>query len=156
MSNFNFEPQDLSLSISYDGFIDQLGNFYIVKERGKEDLSDSFNSWALKYMNEKCRKITMVQSYPMLLELSNLSSSLDFLVHCYGFIYYSHDLVFDLPIVLLPNFNIAGKRASSDQMECLCRIMLINNEQPQNKEFIVDSSIFEYNGLIEEEGGKIK
>lgn len=53
MTNFNFEPQDISLCTKYDGFIDKYGNYYIVKEKRSTNSLLGHNEWAEQYMKEK-------------------------------------------------------------------------------------------------------
>lgn len=155
MTSFNFEPQDIALCTKYDGFIDKLGNYYIVKERRKSSLSSGHNEWAEQYM--KHNKLNLIgKTYSMLLSLSKLRCPADYLIHCFGFAYYSHDSLLYKPIIMLPNPNYFGNRATSEQIETLFQVMLFNKENPYNKEILIDSNIYEYSGLDEEIGGRFK
>lgn len=157
MTNFNFEPQDISLCTKYDGFIDKYGNYYIVKEKRSTNSLLGHNEWAEQYMKEKKLNVTQFnQTYSMLLALSKLNGPAEFLIHCYGYAYYSHDPILYKPIIMLPNPHISGNSATSDQIEALFKIMLFNNENPYNKEILIDSNIYEYSGLDEEIGGKFR
>lgn len=155
MSKFNFEPQDVTLCKRYDGFIAPNGDYYIVKERRNTMSRIGHNEWAEEYLKEKKLQTSeSSKSYSMLLALSQLRGPAEILIHCYGFVYYSHDPFLYKPIVLLPKPKIFGNRATSSQMDTLFEVMLLNNEDPLNLEIFVDSNIYEYNGL--EERGKMK
>ena len=149
MNKLDFNTYDVKESINYDGFIDLSGNFYRVKIKNGDDI---FNDWAAKYMEKN--RFTGLQfqpSYSMLLSLTKIKSSIELLVNCYGFVYYNH--IDDKPIVMLPNPHIAGNRVAPIQLESLIEIMKLNNENPIDKEFIIDANKFYYNGL---DGGKMK
>ena len=102
--------------------------------------------------NKKIKVSYFNQTYSMLLSLSKLKGPADYLIHCCGYVYYSHDPIFLKPIILLPKPEYAGKKASPSQIESLYKIMLINNENPLDKEILIDSNIYEYTGLDDMEG----
>lgn len=156
MNKFNFEPQDITMCKKYEGFIDRDGNYYIVKERRNAMSKLGHNEWANQFMKEKnLKNFQISQTYSMLLALSKLNGPAEYLIHCFGYVYYSHDTLVYKPIIILPKKQIFGLSATSSQMETLYEIMLLNNEHPENLEIFVDSNIDEYYGL-DEIGGKIR
>lgn len=152
---FNFEPQDIKKCTRYDGFISPNGDYYIVKERRNSMSMIGHNEWAKEYMKIKnLRTFQINQSYSMLLALSKLNGPAEYLIHCFGFIYYSHDPILYKPIIILPKKSIFGLTATSSQMDSLYEIMTLNHEHPENLLIFIDSNIDSYCGL--DEGGKIR
>ena len=157
MSSFNFEPQEIKMGIKYDGFIAPNGDFYIVKEKRNSMSLVGHNEWAQQYMKiKKLKNFQAQQTYSMLLALSKLNGPAEYLIHCFGFVYYSHDPLLYKPIIILPNKAIFGYSATSYQLETLYDIMLLNKEKPEKIELFTDSNIYEYSGLDEEFGGRIR
>lgn len=158
MSNFDFTPyDDVANYNKYDGFFDQEGRFYKVKLRRSSMFSNGHNEWAEQYMKEhNMSKLDIPHTYSALLNLSKLNGPAEVLINCYGFAYYGHDPIYYKPIIILPDPKIAGYKATSEQIESLFKIMLLNNEKPYNKEILIDSNILIYNGLDEEMEGKIR
>jgi len=151
----NLEPQDISFSKYYDGFIGPKGEFYIVKLRRNTMSLTGHNEWAEEFIKvNKLMTPKLSQSYSMLLALSKLNGHAEYLIHCFGFVYYSHDPIYYKPIIILPKIKIFGNKANSSQMETLYNIMKINNEHPENIELFIDSNIDTYIGL-DEIGGNL-
>lgn len=144
---FDFNSYNFAIAEYFDGFIGPQGDYYHVKPMGQSD--DFHNVWAEQYIKLLCDK-----DYNDYFKLPGISDFTDLLVNIFGFIYYNHDCKSLQPIIKLPNHGIAGKRTTNNQIETLIEIMLINNEDPLHKEFVIDADIFYYNGL--DNGGCIK
>ena len=82
----NLEPQDISFSKYYDGFIGPKGEFYIVKLRRNTMRLTGHNEWAEEFIKvNKLMTPKLSQSYSMLLALSKLNGHAEYLIHCVGF-----------------------------------------------------------------------
>ena len=137
--NFDFNYHKLEDAKQFDGFIGKNGRFYVVKTKGYD--KNFHNLWAECYVKKFC------QDYDEFFQLIGINDYIDLLVNIYGFVYYSHDSVYLRPIIQLPNHHLASKKPTSNQIESLIEIMLMNNEEPLNKEFLVDAEMFNYNEL---------
>lgn len=146
MKKFDFNSYQFDIAEYYDGFIGPNGEYFHVKVKGEN--GDIHNMWAEQYIKLLCKDDNCF------LKLSGISDYTDLLVNVFGFIYYNHDSKYLKPVIKLPNYYIAGKKAMSNQIETLIEIMLINKEDPLHKEFIIDTQIFHYNGS--DDGGCIK
>lgn len=133
MFDFN-KYDDIALVKDYDGFIDKYGNFYKVcprmKKSRKEIKKDSHNAWAQKFITEKLnvKDFRFNPTTSALFTLSTLGGPAEILVHCFGYVYYSHDSLFHKPIIKIPNPKIANYKINEYQIDTLSSIMLMNNE----------------------------
>ena len=133
MFDFN-KYDDVALIKDYDGFIDKYGNFYKVcprmKKLRKEIRKDSHNEWAQQFITEKLniKDFKFNPTTSALFTLSTLRGPAEILVHCFGYVYYSHDSVFHKPIIKLPNPKIANYKITDDQLNTLYLIMTMNKE----------------------------
>ena len=146
----DFNPYEISVSRYFDGFIDPQGKYYIVKEKGQEE--DLFNIWSKQFI-EQITKVYYTEiklNIKTILNLQKIDTFTDLLINLFGYIYYNHDQEFKKPIIKLPDPNICNISATSDQIEALYKIMQINNENPIDKEFIIDATINYYNGIEED------
>ena len=150
MNNFDFNPHNVTASSEYDGFVDCAGNYYRVKEKGSSTSDHSV--WAEQFLkaNLNLPKLQINPNYSTLFSLMNSTDFSELLINFFGFAYYNHDSLYLKPIVKLPNPAIAGRKATSEQIESLIKIMDINRENPYNLEFLIDSNMFYYNGVDEE------
>lgn len=149
-----FSPYAVNVSEHFDGYIDQYGRYYIVKEKGSSE--ELHNLWAKDFLKKYSSvfKVDVNLDYNIISNIKKLNNYEDILINIFGFISYKHDSKYFEPVVKLPNPEIAGQKASKDQIEALYIIMDINDEDPVTKDFMIDANIFYYNGL--EEGGYIK
>lgn len=83
----------------------------------------------------------------LLFGLSRISGPASLLVHCYGFVYYSHEPIYQKPIIILPNEKIAGHRVTEEQLNSLFEMMIINRENPCDNPIFFNDDDIEYNGL---------
>lgn len=147
----DFNSYELNVSEYFDGFIDPQGKYYKVKEKGtKEDL---FNTWSKKYI-EIITQVYYTElrfNYKNILNIKKINSFTELLINLFGYVYYNHDSDKNQPIIKLPDPNLCDVCATSDQIEALYQIMLINHENPQDKEFLIDATMNYYNGIEETE-----
>lgn len=139
----------------YDGFIDPEGDFYRVKKLGSND--GDHNLWAQNYFEKTLgTKVPFVGSnVSLMLSIAKLNGPSDFLIHMYGFIYYSHDGLLYKPIVKLPNTKLFGKNASSKSLDTLFNIALVNDELEIVQSIFEDGEV-SYNGLVDDEYERTK
>ena len=152
----DFNSYEISQSEHFDGFIDPQGKYYKVKERGtKEEL---FNLWSKKYIEiiTQVYYTELKLNYRNILNIKKIESFTDLLINLFGYVYYNHDSESKKPIIKLPDPSLCDVSATDDQIEAIYKIMLINNENPMNKEFLIDATINYYNGLEDEEERKIR
>lgn len=154
MNSLDFNSYNLEVSKFFDGFIDPQGNYYKVKEKGKNDCTHDL--WAKKFITriKKSFNLELNVNHSAFLDILSIDNFTDLLVNGFGFAYYNHDSIYLKPIIKLPNPDIANRKVTNEQIESLIKIMLINDEDPYHKEFLIDANMFYYNGL--EEGGCIK
>lgn len=150
---YDFNKYDDALEIyRYEGFIDRLGNFYKVSKRGekifdeKGRVRDSHNNWAEAYLREKMniKNFKFNPTASALFTLAKLNSPAEILIHCFGFVYYSHDPVYYKPIIKPPDPKIANYKVTEDQLNMLFSIMLLNKENTNISIFFGDDDSFDY------------
>lgn len=159
MSKFDFNTyDDLITCRGYDGFFDQDGNYYKVKDRRSNMMNNSHNEWAEKYIKEKLNIVDLDinPTYSALYALTQIKGPAELLVHCFGYVYYSHDPMCYKPIIIKPNPKIAGKKATNMQLDMLFEMMLMNNENPFENPIFTSDDIYYYDGLGESMGGNNK
>lgn len=147
---FDFEKYDDANQVKdYDGFIDKLGNFYKVCKRNKKIYEDSHNKWAEQFIKEKLNisDFKLNPSVSMLLCLSKMNGPAEILIHCFGFVYYSHDPIYLKPIIKVPNPKIASYKVTKEQLDMLSMVMLLNNEDINIPIFFDDNEEYSYCGL---------
>lgn len=132
---------DLMLVSKHDLFINKLGEYYKIKKTLSKD-SMNHNIWALKYLEEINDKEKYV----------GLSPS-EVLIHKYGFLYYSHDMLLYKPIIKIANPKYFKEKVTREQLDSLFDIMIINDENP----FIVPmlngkKNIYDYEEMNYERG----
>ena len=152
----DFNPYEINVSEYFDGFIDPNGNYYKVKEKGTRE--EIFNIWAKEYIEKITSKyyIELRFNYQNILNLKKIQSFTELLINLFGFVYYNHDSELNKPIIKLPDPNLCNISATYDQIEALYHIMKLNNENPTDKEFLIDATINYYNGNNEQIEGKIR
>ena len=135
-TTFDFTKYDDVTQINrYEGFIDRNGNFYKVCKRGekitdeKGMIRDSHNLWAEAFLKEKLsvKNFKFNPSVSELFALSSLNGPAEILIHCFGYVYYSHDPIYYKPIIKGPNPKIASYRITEEQLNTLFSVMLLNN-----------------------------
>jgi hypothetical protein len=135
---YDFNKYDDATQVNrYEGFIDKNGYFYKVCKRGQKitdetgRIRDSHNLWAEAFLREKLnvKDFKFNPTASALLTLSRLSGPAEILIHCFGFVYYSHDPVFYKPIIKVPDPKISNYKATEEQLDTLYTIMLLNNEK---------------------------
>ena len=121
---------DFKDAIGYDGFIDKYGNFYKVCKKNKKDVRDSHNEWAKQFIKEKynINDFKFNPTASAILTLTKLHGSAEILIHCFGYVYYSHDPFYLKPIIKVPNPKISGYKVTSAQLDMLFLIMNCHNE----------------------------
>ena len=135
---YDFNKYDDVVDIhGYEGFIDRNGCFYKVVKRGEKitdengNIRNSHNNWAEAYlktiMNINNFKFNPTAS--ALFTLTKLSGPAEILVHCFGFVYYSHDPYYYKPIIKVPNPKIANYKVTEEQLDMLFSIMVMNKEK---------------------------
>lgn len=148
----DFNKYDDILKIKgYDGYIDQDGNFYRVKQKLRATCNHEI--WAEEYLKKNPTKYNDIKvEDSLLLNLVKLNTCTEKLIHLYGFVYYSHDELLFKPIIKLPNPKIFGRRVTASQLDTLYGILLINNENTNIP--IFDGDTLDYVGL-EDEGKEV-
>lgn len=154
---FDFNKYDDAAQINrYEGFIDRTGNFYKVCKRGekitdsKGRIRDSHNLWAEAFLRDRLsiKKFEFNTSISALLALSSLNGPAEILIHCFGFVYYSHEPIYYKPIVKTPNPKISNYKITEEQLDMLYNIMILNNEDT-NIGIFFDEDVYDYNGVEE-------
>jgi len=116
--NIDMEQYDDCILVrNYNLFIDPDGLFYRINRINKSGIDH--NVWALEYF----KKINSIY------ESKHLSPA-EVLIHKYGFLYYSHDMLVGKPIVKIANPIYYKKHVSDEELDSLFQVMLINNEDP--------------------------
>ncbi len=131
MNELNFTPYDDMIDVKgYDGFIDTKGNFYKVCSKNKNAYCDTHNNWAEEFIKRKLSisDIKLNATVSALFALSQVNGPAEFLVNCFGYVYYSHDPFYYKPIIKLPNPKVAKLKVTEDQLDSLFSIMILNNE----------------------------
>ncbi len=156
MNNIDYSSYKVDISKYYDGFIDPRGRYYRVKEKGSSD--ELHNLWAKNFIKNYSAvlNVDININYNTINCIKNINNFEDILINIFGFISYKHDSIYLKPIIKLPNPKIAEVRVSKEQIEALYNIMSINQENPINKEFIIDANQFYYNVLEDETERKIR
>lgn len=127
----DFKPYDDILDVvGYEGFIDRNGNFYKVGLKRKKSIKDTHNEWAEKFMKEKLnvKDFKFNPTTSALLTLTTLSGPAEILVHCFGYVYYSHDLLYYSPIIKLPDPKVSNYKVTQEQLDTLYLIMKLHRE----------------------------
>ena len=144
---YDFNKYDDVMEIyRYEGFIDKNGYFYKVAKRGlpirdeNGKIRDSHNSWAEAYLKEKLKIIDFKfnPTTSALFSLTKLSGPAEILVHCFGFVYYSHDPLYYKPIIKAPNPKIANCKVTEEQLDMLYSLMVLNKESTNIPIFMGD------------------
>jgi hypothetical protein len=141
--NINFEKITDNMKVcGYDLFIDEDGSFYKIKKISSRDTL-THNEWAEEFFKQRN------------IEVNNKFSSAEYLVHRFGFVYYSHDLLSFKPIIKIPNPKYYHKNISEEQLDSLFLLMILNNENPYKVPFLMgETDIYSYIGL-DDKGGKV-
>ena len=156
---YDFNKYDDVMEIyRYEGFIDKYGNFYKVCKRGEKitdehgRVRDSHNKWAEAYLREKMniKDFKFNPTASALFTLTSLNGPAEILVHCFGYVYYSHDPIYYKPIIKLPDNKIAGYNVTEEQLDTLFQIMILNDEKPYDSDIFFDNNINDYSGLDQE------
>ena len=156
--------KDASMVTRSDLFIDQKGLYYQIKKTISSS-KINHNIWANAYINEQNEKrIPVDLNSPDYLEqimqakerIKNLSPA-EYLIHKYGFLYYSHDELLYKPIIKIANPAYYKMRASDEQLDSLFEIMVLNHENPFNVPMLMgDTNVYDYVEVMEEERGKTR
>lgn len=134
---YDFNKYDDVIEINrYEGFIDRNGYFYKVCKRGEKitdesgRVRDSHNKWAEAYLKDKMniKDFKFNPTASALFTLTKLNGPAEILIHCFGFVYYSHDPYYFKPIIKTPNPKIANYKATEEQLDMLFSIMVMNKE----------------------------
>lgn len=141
--DFNkYYDDEIDNSAKYDGFIGPKGEYYRVKKRNDKNLNFGHNEWAESYIKKYnlYSNFFINQTYSALLALSKVNGPAESLIHLFGFVYYSHDLLFHKPIIISPNESLAGHKINDYQKDMLYKIMKKNNEKKYFYGFLEDES----------------
>ena len=118
----DFNKYDDAMAVHrYEGFIDRNGYFYKVAKRGENKNRDSHNEWAEVFIKEKLNKknFKFSPTTSALFTLTRLSGPAEILIHCFGYVYYSHDPDYYKPIIKVPNPKISNYKATEEQLDML-------------------------------------
>lgn len=157
---YDFNKYDDSMEIyRYEGFIDRNGYFYKVAKRGEKILDengkirDSHNNWAEAYLKEKMniKNFKFNPTASALFTLTSLSGPAEILIHCFGYVYYSHDPAYFKPIIKVPNPKISNYKATEEQLDMLFSIMVLNKENTNISIFFNDEEDVDYLGRDDQE-----
>ena len=161
---YDFNKYDDATQVNrFEGFIDRNGYFYKVAKRGekitdeKGRIRDSHNLWAEAFLKEKMN-ITEFKFNPTasaLFTLTKLNGPAEILIHCFGYIYYSHDPIYFKPIIKAPNQKIANYKATEEQLNTLYSIMFLNKEDTNISIFFCEEESYDYYGEYEQNKIKI-
>lgn len=151
MSNLDFNKYDDIIDIKdYEGFISPRGYFYKVALNKDKSRKIDHNLWAEEYLKNNLKVFKNVNYINSgLFTLSKVSSPSDLLVNILGFVYYSHDIDYNKPIIKLPNPMYNGCSMTKEQDELLYSIMMINNEHPESNPIFLDDEVYNYVGMNE-------
>ena len=147
---YDFKAYDDVMEIHrYEGFIDRNGKFYKVCKRGekitdeKGRVRNSHNKWAEAYLKEKMniKDFKFNPTASALLTLTSLNGPVEILIHCFGYVYYSHDPIYYKPIIKTPDPKIASYKATEEQLDMLFSLMLVNKENTNIPIFFNDEDI---------------
>lgn len=155
----DFKKYDDVMEIrDYNGFIDKLGNFYKVSHKKNTVEDDSHNLWAEAYMKEKklLNGFRFNPTASAILTLSKLNGPASILVNCFGFVYYSHDPFYHLPIIKAPDPKLANFKISKEQIDMLFEMMLVNMEDTDVLMDFEEGTILDYCGMEESNNNKCK
>lgn len=159
---YDFKAYDDATKVNrYEGFIDRNGNFYKVCKRGekitdeKGVLRDSHNKWAEVYLKEKLniKDFKFNPTASALLTLASLNGPSEILIHCFGYVYYSHDPIYFKPIIKIPDPKIANYKVTEEQLDMLFYLMILNKENTNIPIFFNDEDI-DYLGRDDNESYK--
>ena len=146
----DFTPYDDALNTKgYDGFIDRYGNFYKVCKTNKKSIIDSHNEWAERYIKEKLniKDFKFNPTTSALFTLTKLSGPAEILIHCFGYVYYSHDPIYYTPIIKLPDPKISNYKVTNEQLDMLFLIMRLNKENTDIPIFLEEDEYNESSNL---------
>ena len=141
----DFTPYDDALQVvGYDGFIDRYGNFYKICKKNKKDFKDTHNEWAEEFLKQKLKgkEFKFNPSNSALFTLNKLSGPAEILIHCFGYVYYSHDPIYYQPIIKLPDPRISNYKVTNEQLDMLFFVMKLHKENTNIPLFFGDD---EYN-----------
>lgn len=150
---YDFNKYDDATQINrYEGFIDRNGYFYKVSKRGAKitdengKIRDSHNKWAEVYLKQKknMKDFKFNPTASALFTLTKLNGPAEILIHCFGYVYYSHDPIYYKPIIKVPNPKVANYKATEEQLNMLYSIMLLNRENTNIDIFFEDEDINDY------------
>ena len=125
----------------------------ITDEKGV--LRDSHNKWAEVYLKEKLniKNFKFNQTASALLTLAALNGPSEILIHCFGYVYYSHDPIYFKPIIKIPDPKIANYKVTEEQLDMLFYLMILNKENTNIPIFFNDEDI-DYLGRDDNESYK--
>lgn len=122
------------MNSGFDGFINQDGLFYKIKEIGK-DLNDGHYEWAQEYLSNKINEMNIKDLTKMKTLIKE--NPIIYLIDYEGFVYYSHTEYY-VPIVQGPNPRYNEKKVTKEQLDTLLKVMISNNENPFNNDLMMD------------------
>lgn len=155
----DFKKYDDVMEIrDYNGFIDKLGNFYKVSHKKNIAEDDSHNLWAEAYMEDKklLKGFKFNPTASAILTLTKLDGPASMLINCFGFVYYSHDPFYHLPIIKAPDPKIANFKITSEQIDTLFEMMLVNMENTDVLMDFEEGTILDYCGVDDRKCVKCK
>ena len=129
MLDFN-KYDDVTQVYNYNGFIDKLGNFYKVSPKKTQAFKDNHNEWAQQFIKDKLniKDFNFNPTVSALFTLTSLNGPAEILIHCFGYVYYSHDPYYYKPIINVPNPKISNHKVTQEQLDTLYLLMRLNNE----------------------------
>ena len=152
---FDFNKYDDAIKVfKFNGFIDELGNFYKVGLKKNKNFTSNFhNEWASKFIKENLniKDFKFNPTTSALFTLVSLNSPSEILVNCFGYVYYSHDPLYYKPIIKIPNPKIANYKVTEEQLNMLYSIMTLNKEDTDISIFYDDNTLYNYTA-IEDDG----
>jgi len=139
---------DFNDAKGYDLFITPTGEFYRIKKR-LDKSNISHETWSEEYLKMNNFNIDMSKfQSSIIFRMANLKTATAKVIHCLGFVYYSHDHVYYKPIIELPNPNVYDNRVTDAQLDTLYAIMMMNNENTDIP--IFDGTTLRYVGMNDE------
>lgn len=160
---YDFNKYDDAMDVNrYEGFIDRDGYFYKVSLRGQKVVDengvirDSHNKWAEHFLREKMniQDFKFNPTASALFTLTKLRGPAEILIHCFGYVYYSHDPYYFKPIIKVPNPKIANFKATKEQLDMLFSLMILNNENTNIGIFFDEEDDIDYLGQDDNENYK--
>jgi ribonucleotide reductase alpha subunit len=124
-----FSKDDLKFIKGFDGFIDPMGQFYRVKEIGKEGLS--YNDYVKSLMDQK--RIDLIKMYNEIKKRNpkiNYDYDLrDLLINVLGYVSYEHDNRRGELELICPNPVINNKETTDKQIDTIFQLICLNHEE---------------------------